>query len=69
VSGGRGALTVAVSVTLCCGLGWLLVAAGVVASSGLLSSPELTVAAVALAGWALIRLAVELRQLRAEERR
>ncbi len=61
---------VAVSVTLCCGVGWLLVAAGVVAaSSGLLSSPELTVAAVALAGWALIRLAVELRQLRAEERR
>jgi hypothetical protein len=31
VSGGRGVLGVAVSVALCCGVGWLLVAAGEVA--------------------------------------
>ena len=60
----------AMSVAVCCGVAWLLVAGGVVgASAGLLSSPELTVAAVGLAGWAVFRLVVKLRGSRVEETR
>jgi hypothetical protein len=70
VSSDRGVLTVAVSVAMCCGAGWLLVATGVIgASTGLWSSPELTVAAVGLAGWAMLRLVVTLRQTRVKETR
>lgn len=70
MTAGRGMLATAVSVAVCCGAAWLLVAAGVLgASSGLLSSPELTVAAVAVAGWAAIRLAVRLYRARVEETR
>ena len=53
----------AITALLCCGVAWLLVSAGVIAvSGGLLSSPELTVAAVALAGWATVRLAGKARE-------
>ena len=63
-------LTAAVSVAVCCGVAWLLVAAGMMgASAGLLSSPELTVAALAVAGWAVIRVVVKLRRARVEETR
>lgn len=66
----RGMLAAAMSVAVCCGVGWLLVAAGVMgASAGLLSSPELTVAAVGLAGWAVIRLMAKLHRARVEETR
>jgi hypothetical protein len=37
------------------------------ASAGLLSSPELTVAAVVVAGWAMIRLVVKLHEARGVE--
>ena len=63
-------LGAAMAVAVCCGVGWLLVAAGAIgASAGLLSSPELTVAAVAFAGWAVIRVVVKLRRARVEETR
>lgn len=63
-------LTAVASVAVCCGVAWLLVAAGVMgASAGLLSSPELTVAAVAVSGWAAIRLLVRLYRARVEETR
>jgi hypothetical protein len=63
-------LAAVVSVAVCCGVAWLLVAAGVIgAAGGLLSSPELTVAAVAVTGWAVIRVVVRLYRARVEETR
>ncbi|MTV27975.1 hypothetical protein FTX61_21590 [Nitriliruptoraceae bacterium ZYF776] len=70
MTGSRGMLATVASVAVCCGVGWLLVAAGVLgASAGLLSSPELTVAAIAVSGWALMRLVVRLYRARVQETR
>jgi hypothetical protein len=65
VSGARGLLGAVAVVAACCGVAWLLVAAGMMAATGgLLSSPELTVAAVGLAVWALAVLMVRVRRVR-----
>ena len=59
----RTLLAVAMAALVCCGAAWLLVSAGLLAASGgLLGSPELTVAAVAVAAIGLWRIAVALRQ-------
>jgi len=51
-----------VAVAACCGVAWLLVAAGVLgATAGLASSPELTVATIAVAAWATVRLSQRVR--------
>lgn len=61
----RGVLAVVAAVAVCCGAAALLVGAGVIAAgSGLLGSPELTVAAVAMALWGLWRLVTTLRRSR-----
>jgi len=65
MSGTGGLLGVVAAVAACCGVAWLLVAAGVMAATGgLLSSPELTVAAVGLATWGLAILVVRVRRIR-----
>lgn len=62
---GRGVLAVVVAAAACCGAAALLVASGVLAAgSGLLGSPELTVAAVVFAVAGVWRLAVALRRTR-----
>lgn len=59
----RSLLAVVVAALVCCGAAWLLVSAGLLAAgSGLLGSPELTVAAVAVAAIGLWRIAVALRR-------
>jgi hypothetical protein len=65
VSGARSLVGVVAAVAACCGVAWLLVAAGVMAATGgLLSSPELTVAAAGLALWGLAVLVVRVRRIR-----
>jgi len=64
-SGSKALLGVAAAVAVCCGLVWVLVAAGVLAATGgLLGSWELTFGAAALALWGLWRLAVRVRHVR-----
>lgn len=59
----RTLLAVVVAALVCCGGAWLLVSAGLLAAGGgLLGSPELTVAAVAVAVIGLWRIAVALRR-------
>ena len=59
----RTLLAVVVAALVCCGAAWLLVSAGLLAAGrGLLGSPELTVAAVAVAAIGLWRVAVALRR-------
>lgn len=54
---GKGLVGVVIAVAVCCGAAALLVSAGVLAvGGGLLSSPELTVAAVLLAVAGMWRL-------------
>lgn len=63
--GSKTFLGVAAAVAVCCGLVWVLVAAGVLAATGgLLGSWELTFGAAALALWGLWRLAVRVRRVR-----
>lgn len=58
MTGARGLLGAVAVVAVCCGVAWLLVAAGVLAATaGLLSSPELTL-------WTLAVLVVDVRRVR-----
>ena len=59
----RALLAAVAAAVVCCGAAWLLVSAGLLAAgSGLLGSPDLTVAAAAVAAIGLWRIAVALRR-------
>lgn len=59
----RSLLAVVIAALVCCGAAWLLVSAGLLAAGGgVLGSPELTVAAVAVAIVGLWRIVVALRR-------